>query len=378
MFVRIATTLVLIVSLTAHAQDRAERLLEELTNAPGISGHEGEVRKIVLRELRAAGAEATTDGLGSAIGTFAGPAGSPRIMLAAHMDELGLLVKHITSDGFVKFLPTGGWLDQALVDKRWVIHTSKGRVIGVSGIKTVHVSRAEDRTRVFPRDDLFLDVGVKSSAEAEALGIRAGDSITPDVRFTRLGNGDAYAAKAFDDRLGIAVMLEAVRRVSSMKHPNTIVAVGTVQEEVGLRGARTSSQLVKPDVGIAVEVGVAGDYPGMGADLAQERLGDGPGIFLHDSSMIPNRKLVDLVFDAAKAKGIPLQPELLAGYGEDASEMQRWFTGTPAINLTVPVRYLHSFQGVIRRDDFDRAVELLVDVLMRLDGKTVEALKAFD
>lgn len=371
----LALPVLLVVVAPASAQDRAEKLLEELTNAPGISGQEGAVRRIVERELRAMGAEYTTDGLGSAIGSFKGE--GPRIMLAAHMDELGLMVKYVTPEGFVKFLPTGGWFDQALIDKRWIIHASKGPVPGVSGIKTIHVSSPDDRTRVFPREQLFIDVGVRSAAEAEAMGIRPGDQITPDSRFTRLGDA-AYAAKAFDDRLGIAIMLEALRRIAAMKHPNTIVAVATVQEEIGLRGAHTSSQLVKPDLGICVEVGVAGDYPGLGPDQAQERLGAGPGIFLHDGSMLPNLKLRDFFQRVAAEKKIPLQTELVTGYGEDGAEMQRWFTGTPAINFTVPVRYLHSFNGVIRREDFDKAVDLLVEVLLRLDAKTVDDIKRFD
>jgi endoglucanase len=359
---------------SAAGQDRAEKLVEELTNAPGVPGQEGEVWRIVARELRAAGAEVSTDGLGSAIGVFRGTADSPRIMLAAHMDELGQLVKYVTPDGFVKFLPLGGWFDQALVDKRWIIHTSKGPVAGVSGIKTIHISSSEDRSRVFPREQLFIDVGARSKGEAEALGIHPGDPVTPDSRFSRLGNG-FLTAKAFDDRLGLAVMLEAVRRLSAMKHPNAIYAVGTVQEEIGLRGAHTSSQVVKPDVGISVEVGVAGDYPGVGPDQAQEKLGGGPGLFLHDSSMLPNLKLKDFFFRVAAEKGIPLQPELLTGYGEDGAEMQKWSTGTPAVNFTVPVRYLHSFNGVIRREDFDKAVDLLVEVLVRLDAKAVEEIK---
>ena len=155
------------------------------------------------------------------------------------MDELGLVVKYITPDGFVKFLPVGIWFDQALVDKRWIIHTSKQPVMGVTGIKSVHISSPDDY-RVFPREQLFLDVGARSKAEAEALGIRPGDPITPESRFARLGNG-TYTAKALDDRLGIAVMLEAFRRLRAMKHPNTIFAVGTVQEEIGFRGVHNMS-----------------------------------------------------------------------------------------------------------------------------------------
>jgi len=223
-----------------------------------------------------------------------------------------------------------------------------------------------------------LDVGARSKAEAEALGIRPGDPITADSRFGRLGEGGTYTAKAFDDRLGLTVMLEAIRRLRAMRHPNNLYAVATVQEEIGLRGAHTSSAAVKPEIGISLEVGVAGDYPGLGPDQAQEKLGGGPGLFLHDSSMLPNVKLSDFFLRVAREKDIPLQPELVTGYGEDAAEMQKWSSGTPTVNFTVPVRYLHSFHGVLRREDIDKAVDLLVEVLMRLDAKTVEELKRFD
>jgi putative aminopeptidase FrvX len=385
-YVRTSTLLCLMsFSFAAFAQgpaktaptDRAEALLQELSNAPGISGHEDAVRAIVLRELKAAGADTSTDGLGSAIGVLQGPAGAPRIMLAAHMDELGLLVKHITADGFIKVLPLGGWLDQALIDKRWIIHTSKGPIPGTSGLKTIHITTADEKSRVFPREQIFIDIGARNQADAEAMGVRPGDAIVPDVRFERMG-ASAYVGKALDDRVGVAVMLEAMRRLSKMNHPNTIYAVGTVQEEVGTRGGHTSSQAIKPDLGIAVEVGVAGDYPGTGPDQAQEKLGAGPGIFIHDSSMLPNRKLSNFFRALAQEKAMPLQTELLTTYGEDASEIQRHAAGTPTINFTVPVRYLHTFNSVIRREDFDRAVDLLVEALMRLDAKTVSNIKSFD
>jgi len=160
--------------------------------------------------------------------------------------------------------------------------------------------------------------------------------------------------------------------------PNTVYAVSTVQEEVGLRGAHTSSFLVNPDIGINIEAGVAGDYPSITSDEAQERVGEGPTVFLHDSSMLPNLKLRDLVIDVAKDKGIPLQFEVLSGYGEDGAEMQKTHSGTPTINISVPVRYLHNHNGVISRKDFDRAVELVVEVAQRLDHATVQRIKSFD
>ena len=372
-------TLSLASSVTAQAQpDRVVRLMEELTNAPGPSGFEGPVRAIVERELRAAGADISHDGLGSVIGEIPGPSDGPRIMVTAHLDEVGLMVQYIRPDGFILFKKLGGWFDQALVDQRWTIVTTQGEVLGVSGLRTVHVSRAESGNRVWGLNELFLDVGARSRADAEAMGIRPGDPIAPWSPFTVLPN-ERYAAKAWDDRVGLAVMLEALRRIrdEGLTIPSNLFFVATVQEEIGLRGAKTSTSMVNPDLGLSIEAGVAADYPGARPDQAQERLGNGPGIFLLDSSMIPNRKLRDFFFDVAREEGISLQADVLTGYGEDGAEIQKFDTGRPAVNMTVPTRYLHSHTGVIQRSDFDGAVELLLAVLTRLDADMVRELSAF-
>jgi endoglucanase len=154
--------------------------------------------------------------------------------------------------------------------------------------------------------------------------------------------------------------------------------VATVQEEIGLRGAHTSSNIVKPDIGLSIEVGVASDYPGISLDEAQEKVGAGPGLFLHDSSMLPNLKLRDFVIDVARDRKIPLQFELLTGYGEDGAEMQRAHGGAPAINITVPTRYLHNHNGLLDRHDFDRTVELVTEVVRRLDAAAVRRIKSFE
>ncbi|PYV88704.1 MAG: glycosyl hydrolase family 5, partial [Acidobacteria bacterium] len=171
----------LFLALLAQVQpkDRIARLLEELSNAPGPSGFEGPVREIITRELRAAGLEVSTDGLGSVIGVLHGSSESPRVMLAAHMDEVGAMVKYVTPEGMIKFQLLGGWLDQALIDQRWTILTRRGPVMAISGLRSVHITPSEDRSRVTPREDVFLDVGARSKEEAEALGIRAGDGVVP-------------------------------------------------------------------------------------------------------------------------------------------------------------------------------------------------------
>lgn len=377
---RLVTLSVVLASLAlARDLDRLERLLQELSEAHGPSGFEGPVRAIVRRELSGVAARIETDGLGSLIATLPGPSDSPRIMMAAHMDELGMLVKYITPDGFVKFQTLGGWLDQGLINQRFVILTRQGSVHGVTGLKTPHVMSPQERTRLVERDKIFLDVGAANRQEAEErLGIRPGDPIAPDSKFAPLNDGRLYLGKAWDDRVGLAVMIEVMRRLKQNPPPNTVCAVGTVQEEIGLRGAHTSSYQVKPDIGLSIEVGVASDYPGISQDEAQEKLGGGPGIFLHDSSMLPNIKLRDFVADAARDGRIPLQFNLLTGYGEDGSEMQRAYAGIPAINITVPTRYLHNHNGLIHRDDFDRVVELVTEVVRRLDRAAVKRLKSFE
>jgi endoglucanase len=364
------------------SQDFADidRLLEALTTAPGPTGYEGPVRELVRGELGPVVDGIETDALGSLITTLRGNIDRPRIMLAAHMDELGLMVKRITDEGFVKFQPLGGWLDQSLINQRWLILTRNGPVPALTGIKTVHVMSPEARRNVFKRDDMFLDAGASSREDAEQrLTIRPGDPVVPDSGFAAMAGGDLLLSKAWDDRIGVAVMIGVLKALSADGgHANTVVGVATVQEEVGLRGAQTSAYTVAPDVGLSLEVGVAGDYPGINADEAQERLGDGPAVFLHDSSMLPNLKLRDLVVDVASAEDVPLQFNVLSGYGEDGSAIQRSRGGAPTINITVPARYLHSHNGIISRGDYLHAVQLVTALVRRLDADTVAALTDFD
>jgi endoglucanase len=358
--------------------DGVERLLEELTNAHGPTGFEGPVRKIVRREFAPLADDIQTDGLGSVIARLDGGS-DVKVMMAAHMDEVGMLVRRITPEGFLTFQTVGGWLGQALINQRYIILTRKGPVRGITGLKTPHVTPQSERPHLHDRDRIFVDVGATSRRDAEErLGIRPGDPIAPDSRFMKLNDPKLYVAKAWDDRIGLAVEIEVLKRLKRNPPPNTVYAAATAQEEVGLRGAQTSSYIVKPDIGLSIEVGVAADYPGITPDQAQERLRDGPGIFLHDSSMLPNLKLRDFVIDVAKEKGIPLQFEVLSGYGEDGAQMQRAHGGAPSINITIPTRYLHNHNGVLHRDDFDRAVELVTEIIQRLDRATVERLKSFD
>ena len=358
----------------AAAQDRTQRLLAELADAPGPSGFEEPVRAIMVRELKPHADRISYDGVGSVIAQH-GTTG-PRIMLDAHMDELGGLVRRVTPTGFLSMQMLGGWLDQALPDQRWIIIGSKGPVHAVTGIRDVHVVPPDERTRVFPRDTLYLDVGARNAAEVAALGLRPGDPVVPDAPFVALPGG-RYLGKAWDDRIGCAVVIEALRRLRASGHPNQLFVAATVQEEIGLRGARTAADIIKPDIGIAIEGGIAGDNPGRNPEETQAVLGGGPGLFLYDSSTLPNRRLVALVDEVAAARGLPLQHDLVQGYGDDSAAIQATAGGVPTVNLVVPARYTHAHNGIVDRADFDRTVDLVVALIGRLDAATVARLRDF-
>jgi putative aminopeptidase FrvX len=359
----------------ALARDRVEGLLQSLADAPGPSGYEEEVRAIMVRELKPFASQISYDGLGSVIAQH-GTTG-PRIMLDAHMDELGGIVRRVTADGFLSMQMVGGWLDQALVGQRWIILGSKGPVYAVTGIRDIHVLPSAERSRSFARDEIFLDLGVKNAAEVAALGVETGDPVAPHSPFEVLNGTNRYLAKALDDRVGCAVLVEVLRRLAAEGHPNTLLVAATTQEETGERGAHTAAEVARPQIGIAIEGGVSGDVPGARPEETQARLGAGPGVFLYDFVEQPNRGLVGLIKDTARTEKIPLQFDLVNGYGDDSSEIQRSNGGVPTVNIVVPVRYTHAHNGIMDRSDFDQTVALVVALIKRLDAPTVKRLRDF-
>ncbi|HET7214354.1 MAG TPA: M42 family metallopeptidase [Terriglobia bacterium] len=382
MKMKIILLAVLLISTTlafaAQENDPVITLMKEFTEADGPSGAEGAVRKLYESEMRKAGAEISTDGLGSVIAKAPEGSAGPQIMVDAHLDEVGLMVRAITPQGFIKVQRLGGWLGANMVDQRWTIMTEKGPIPAVSGTQDAHIATPDlEKWSVDPLN-VYLDVGATSQADAERLGIRIGDPIAPASTFLELAN-HRYAAKAWDDRIGLLVQLEALKLLQreGVKTPNQVFFTGTAQEEVGMRGAMTAAQVVKPDVGIAIEVGIAADSPGTNPDQAEEKLGAGPGVFSYDNSTLPNRKLLRLFRTLAETNHIPLQTDMVVRYGEDASSMQKTGRGVPVINFVVPARYTHANTGIIDRSDFDNAVKLLADVLRKLDTTTVKGLTDF-
>lgn len=361
--------------LPVTAQDSTVELLQKLADAPGPPGFEEPIRRIMVDSIKPHADSIKFDGLGSIIAQQGSQ--GPRIMVDAHMDELGGMVRRITPKGLLTMQMLGGWLDQALVDQRWIIVGSKGPVRAVTGIRDVHVVPPEERARVYSRDSLFLDVGAKDEAEVLAMGVSPGDPVVPDAPFTVLNGSNNYLGKGWDDRVGCGVAVEAMRRLASLTHPNQIFWAITTQEEIGLRGAHTAVEVIKPEVGIAIEGGITGDvFPGR-AEETQVKLGAGPGIFLYDSSALPNRSFIQFVRETASRKNLPLQSDLVQGYGDDSAEIQKSLGGVPTVNLVVPVRYTHSHNGIMNRRDFDQMVELLVAMLEKLDAAAVAKIRDF-
>jgi putative aminopeptidase FrvX len=359
----------------APPPDRLVQLLKQLTEAPGPPGFEEPVRTLMTERMKPYADSITYDGLGSVIAQQ-GKSG-PRIMLDAHMDELGGMVRRIRPDGFISMQMLGYWLGAALPDQRWVILGSKGPVLAVTDIWDAHIA-PHDAQGHPQQQDLFLDTGARSAADVAALGISPGDPVAPVSDFAVLANG-RYLAKAWDDRVGCAVMLEVMRRLDKVAHPNQVFYAATVQEEgsIEMRGAQTSAHIINPDIGFSLEVGIPNDVPGPGPDAAQEALGGGPGMMLYSFSELPNRKLVAHVKEVAAVQHIPLQFDFVPGFGDDAGAIKLNNIGVPVTTILVPSRSTHAHNGIIDRSDFDRTVDLMVALIQSLDAATVTRLKSF-
>lgn len=348
-------------------------LLKELTLARGVSGYEGEVRRIMTRELKQTSSKLVTDHIGSIFGEKEGTASSPRILLAGHMDEVGFMVKEITKDGYLRFATLGGWWEQVLLSQRVSVVTEKRTFTGVIGSKPPHILTAEERKKVYPIREMFVDIGARSDEQVKEWGIRVGDPIVPVCPFEILPDGDTILAKALDNRVGCYMALEVMKKLGTVDHPNTVIAGATVQEEVGLRGASTSPHAVEPDIAFVLDVGIAEDGPGSEGS-GKPRLGKGPLITFLDATMIPHLRLRDRVLEIAEELEIPIQVETMTGGGTDAGKIHLFRRGVPSLVVGVAARYIHSHVSMVSKSDVQRAVRLLVEVIRRLDRQATDKL----
>ncbi len=365
---------------------QAMKFLEDLTNCFGPSGFERDPARIVKSYVSKYSDKVYTDKLGSLMFETRGTSDEPSVLIPGHVDEVGFIISSINKLGFLTFNPLGGWFDQVLLGQRVLVRTEKGVIPGVIAAKPPHLLPADERAKVVVKEKMFIDIGASNEDEAKAMGIRVGNPAIPDSCFSTMekkvfkdgkkkGTDIIAIGKAFDDRIGAWTAAEVVRMLveKKMKHPNKVVGAATTMEEVGLRGARTTAYVAKPDVCITLEVDIAGDVPGIEANEAPAKMGYGPSLTTFDSSMIPNQELVELVIKTADANKIPIQLSQVKG-GTDAGAIHMVYAGCPSVVLGVPTRHIHSHVGLLSMKDAEDCVRLIVEVIKKLDKRTVAGL----
>ncbi len=336
-------------------------LLRRLTDAPGIAGHEDRVRDVVAAELRSLANHLQVDRLGNLIATKQGTDGDagPTILVVAHMDEIGFLVRFVDERGFVRLQPMGSFDPRALLAQRVEVHAQDGqRFVGVvaTTVEPHHFAPPQE-ARIPQLSDLFVDLSGHGSTLRDHVEI--GDMVTLE-RALHVA-GDHIISKALDDRLGLYVMIEALRQVGD--HRASIIAVASSQEEVGSRGAVVAGYALDPDICIALDLTLANDFPGMSPEQEVTRLGAGPAIKIMDTTQISHRGIVRHLRDIARQHDIPVQLEVLNQGGTDASLIQRIRAGVAVVTLSLPARYIHTVNEMAHIDDIERGVTLLARYL---------------
>lgn len=371
-------------------KDEALQFLESLTNAFGPPGFEREALRIVRDYVLPFSDSLDQDKIGSLLFASNGSKEQPVILLPGHIDEIGFIITAINDRGFLTFSSLGGWFDQVLLGQRVVVRTRAGDREGVIAAKPPHVLSPDERSKVITKDKMYIDLGCSNKKEAEELGVRIGDPVNPLSKFSTMqkkvfakesgndvekGSATLAMGKAFDDRVGVFVAAEVVRRLrrENRPHPNCVIGAATVQEEVGARGALTSGWLTEPDVVIALEVDISGDVPGIESHQANASMGKGPSILAFDATMIPNQGLKEFIIDIAERQNISYQLSTMTKGGTDAGQIHKLRSGCPGIVLGVPTRHIHSHVGILSLDDIDACIELLLHVVTRLDAETVKS-----
>ena len=339
-----------------------KELLKKLSDAHGLSSYEGSIREIIRTELEGHVDEFTEDAMGNLVAIRRG--GDFKIMVASHMDEIGLMVQYIDDDGFIRFVPIGGWFAPVLYTQRVVLHGKKGPVPGVIGAKPPHLLSPEERKKVVKIEDFFIDIGATSAEDVANLGIEIGTPVTIDREFTELAN-NRVTGKAMDNRVGVALLIKALKETTTS---HTIYGVFTVQEELGLKGAKVSAFTLDPDCAIATDVTIPGDHPGVTKKEATPVMGKGPVLVLVSAQgrgLMADWKLADWLREAADEADIPYQLEVGTGGNTDATIIHLVRGGIPSIPLSIPARYIHSPVEVVDIGDVEAGISLLLAALKR-------------
>jgi len=336
-------------------------LMKRLSEADGVSSQEGEVAAIMAAELRKRGLKADIDAFGNVIAYKS--IGKNPLVLGAHMDEIGLMVKHIDEKGFIRFIKIGGIDDRTLLNQQVSVRTGKGTVPGVIGSKPPHIMKEDERKAAVDFRSMFIDIGASDASEARKMGLEIGNTVTFPTPFRRMG-AKMMSGKAMDNRLGCYVLLELARGL-----PDNVVLVGTAQEEVSGagKGAMVSSYTLEPRAFIAVDTSVAGDHPELKPEDAPTSLGKGPAITMVEAGARGNvmqKRMVEKVVATAKKAKVAVQLEVIDGGATDAASVYNVRGGIPSLAVCIPTRYIHSTVGVAHEDDVESDIRLL-KLLMR-------------
>lgn len=352
--------------------ERTKQLFRTLTEMPAAPGFEKKMRQFVREEIEQVTSEIVQDRLGSIFGVLRGDESGPRIMAAGHMDEVGFMVSSITENGMLKMQPLGGWWSQVLLAQRMEVMTESGEMLpGVIGSTPPHLLTEAQRNQPANIEHMFIDIGADSREHAESLGVRPGMPIVPVCPFTPLANPKKILAKAWDNRYGVGLAIELLRACRTQLPPNILYSGATVQEEVGLRGAETAANLIKPDLFFALDASPANDASGDRNAFGQ--LGKGALLRIYDRSMITHQGMVEFILDTAKTHSIPYQYFMSNG-GTDAGKVHLNGIGVPSAVIGVCARYIHTSASILHMDDYEAAKELLIKLVQAADRNTFEEI----
>ncbi|KAA0549051.1 M42 family metallopeptidase [Bacillus sp. BGMRC 2118] len=348
------------------------QLFKTLTELPGAPGNEHAVRKFMKLELEKYSDEIVQDRLGSIFGLRRGPENGPTVMVAGHMDEVGFMVTSITENGMLRFQPLGGWWSQVLLAQRVQIITDNGPVVGVIGSIPPHLLEESQRAKPMDIKNMLIDIGADDKEDVLRIGVKPGQQIVPICDFTPMANPKKVMAKAWDNRYGCGLSIELLKELKGEKLQNTLYSGATVQEEVGLRGAQTAANLIKPDIFFALDASPANDMSGDKTAFGQ--LGKGALLRILDRTMVTHKGMREFVLDTAESNSIPYQYFISQG-GTDAGRVHISNEGVPSAVIGICSRYIHTHASIVHVDDYAAAKELIVKLVKSLDQTTVQTIR---
>ncbi|WP_044894469.1 M42 family metallopeptidase [Bacillus alveayuensis] len=349
------------------------QLFKTLTELPGAPGNEHAVRQFMRQELAKYADEVVQDRLGGIFGVKRGDKNGPVVMVAGHMDEVGFMVTSITENGMVRFQPLGGWWSQVLLAQRVKIITDNGPIVGVIGSIPPHLLSEEQRKKPMDIKNMLIDVGADDKEDAKNMGIKPGQQIVPICPFTPMANPKKILAKAWDNRYGCGLAIELLKELKDETLPNVLYSGATVQEEVGLRGAQTAANMIKPDIFFALDASAANDMSG--DKQAFGHLGKGALVRIYDYTMVMHRGMREFILDTAETNNIPYQYFVAPGGGTDAGRVHIANDGVPSAVIGICSRYIHTHASIIHVDDYAAAKQLLIELVKKCDKATVEAIR---